>query len=89
MLKKVLTTPIRERWVFEIKNSPDLEVHGIVGDHKYTIGDRRVKVAEISKQWFRSHDCDGVAIDPGQEDMMILAVTVGIDEIAHPRDRRE
>jgi uncharacterized protein YxjI len=41
-------------------------------------------VADISKQWFRSHDSDGIAIDPGQEDVIILAATVGIDEIAHP-----
>ena len=37
----------------------------------------------MSKKWFRLRDSFGVAIDPGQEEMILLAVAVCIDEMAH------
>ena len=83
MVKKALITPVRERWVVKIKGGPDLEVKGNILDHEYTIGEGRDKVAEVSKKWFRLRDSYGVSIDPGQDDVLILAVAVCIDEMAH------
>jgi uncharacterized protein YxjI len=83
MVKKALVTPVRERWVVKIKGGPDLEVKGNILDHEYTIGEGRDKVAEVSKKWFRVRDSYGVAIDPGQDDVVILALAVCIDEMAH------
>ena len=83
MVKKALITPIRERWVVKVQNGPDLEVHGNILDHEYSIGEGRDKVAEVSKKWFRIADSYGVSIDPGQNDVLILAVAVCIDEMAH------
>jgi uncharacterized protein YxjI len=82
-VKKALITPLRERWVVKVKNGPDLEVKGNILDHEYTIGEGRDKVAEVSKKWFRLSDSYGVAIEPGQDDVLILAVAVCIDEMAH------
>ncbi len=84
MVKKALITPVRERWVVKVKEGPDLEVQGNILDHEYTIGEGRDKVAEVSKKWFRVRDTYGVEIDPGQDDIIILAVTVAIDMMAHP-----
>ena len=61
---------------------PDLEVKGNVLDHQYTQGEWRDKAAEVSKKWVRIHDSYGVEVDPGQDDIVILAVTVCIDQIA-------
>lgn len=83
MVKKALITPLRDRWVVKIKNGPDLDVHGNILDHEYTIGEGRNKVAEVSKKWFRIRDTYGVSIDEGQDDVLILAVTVCIDQMAH------
>jgi uncharacterized protein YxjI len=83
MVKKAMITPIRERWVVKIKNGPDLDVQGNILDHEYSIGEGRDKVAEVSKKWFRVRDTYGVSIDPGQDDALILAVAVCIDEMAH------
>lgn len=83
MVKKALITPIRERWTVKVKNGPDLDVQGNILDHEYTIGEGRDKVAEVSKKWFRLRDTYGVEIDPGQDDALILAVAVCIDEMAH------
>jgi uncharacterized protein YxjI len=84
MVKKALITPIRERWVVNVRGGPDLEVQGNILDHEYTIGEGRDKVAEVSKKWFRVADTYGVEIEEGQDEALILAVTVVIDEMAHP-----
>jgi hypothetical protein len=49
------------------------------------------KVAEISKRWFRVRDTYGIEIAPGENDALILAATVCIDEMAgawHHRSRK-
>lgn len=83
MVKKAIISPIRDRFSVSIKGGPDLEVKGNILDHQYTIGEGRDKVAEASKKWFRVRDSYGVEIEPGQDDLLILAVTVCIDQMAH------
>jgi uncharacterized protein YxjI len=83
MVKKALIAPLRERWIVKIRGGPDLKVQGNILDHEYTIGEGRDKVAEVSKKWFRLRDTYGVEIEPGQDDIVILAVTVCIDQMAH------
>jgi uncharacterized protein YxjI len=83
MVKKALITPLRDRWAVKIKGGPDLEVKGNILDHEYTIGEGRDKVAEVSKRWFRVRDTYGVEIEPGQDDVLILAITACIDQMAH------
>ena len=82
-VKKALITPLRDRWTVKIKGGPDLEVQGNVLDHEYRIGEGRQKVGEVSKKWFRVRDTYGVEVAEGQEDILILAVTVAIDAMAH------
>ena len=83
-VKKALITPIRERFVVNVGDGPDLDVQGNILDHEYTIGEGRDKIAEISKKWFRVADTYGVEIEQGQNDPLLLAVTVAIDMMAHP-----
>ena len=83
MVKKALITPIRERWTVKIKDGPDLEVQGNILDHEFSIGEGRDKVAEVSKKWFRIRDTYGVEIEAGQDDAVILMITVAIDQMAH------
>ena len=82
-VKKAMLTPVHERWTVKIKGGPDLDVKGNILDHEYSIGEGRDKVAEVSKKWFRLRDSYGVSIDPGQDDIVILAVSVCIDQMAH------
>jgi uncharacterized protein YxjI len=83
VVKKALITPLRDRFTVKIKNGPDMEVQGNILDHEYAIELGRDKIAEVSKKWFRLRDSYGVEIAPGQDDFIILAVTVVIDELAH------
>jgi uncharacterized protein YxjI len=79
MVKKALITPVRERWSVDIPGANDLEVQGNILDHEYRIG----HVAEVSKKWFRIADSYGIEIEPGQNDILILAVAAVIDMMAH------
>ena len=83
MVKKKIISPVRDKFTVKIKKGRDLEVKGNILDHQYTVGEGRDKVAEVSKKWFRVRDSYGVEIDPGQDDIVILAVTVCIDQMAH------
>ena len=82
-VKKALITPLRDRWTVKIREGPDLEVQGNILDHEYEIKDGRRKVAQVSKKWFRVRDTYGVEVAPDQEDILILAVTVALDQMAH------
>lgn len=83
MVKKAMITPLRERWTVKIRGGHDLDVKGNLLDHEYVIGEGRDKVAEVSKKWFRVRDTYGVEIEPGQDDILILALTACIDQMAH------
>ena len=83
-VKKALITPLRDRWTVKVRNGPDLDVQGNILDHEYEITEGRRKVAQVSKKWFRVRDTYGVEIAPDQEDVVILAITVALDNMAHP-----
>jgi uncharacterized protein YxjI len=78
MVKKAMITPLRDRFVVKVGDGPDLEVQGNILSHEYRIGN----VATVSKKWFRVRDSYGVEIRPGQNDLLILAVTVCIDQMS-------
>jgi uncharacterized protein YxjI len=82
-VKKALITPLRERYTANVAGGPDLDVQGNIVDHEYTVEEGGRKVAEVSKRWFRIRDTYGVEIAPGQNDALILAITVCIDEMGH------
>jgi uncharacterized protein YxjI len=84
MVHKALITPLRERWVVDVEDGPDLHAQGNFVDHEYTIERDGDKVAEVSKRWFRVRDTYGVEVAPGENDVLILATTAVIDTMAHP-----
>jgi uncharacterized protein YxjI len=79
MVHKAMITPLRERYSVKVEGGPDLEIQGNLLDHEYRIGN----VATVSKKWFRVRDSYGVEVAPGQNDVLILAATVCIDQMAH------
>ena len=81
-IKKALITPLRERFSIELEEGGELSAKGNITDHEYEIERDGDKVAEISKRWFRVRDTYGIEIAPGQDDALIVAATVCIDEMA-------
>ena len=82
-VRKALITPLRDRWTVKIGDGPDLDVQGNILNHQYTIEEGGRKIAEVSKKWFRLADTYGVQIESGQNDIVILAITVAVDMMAH------
>jgi uncharacterized protein YxjI len=80
-VQKALITPLRERFSVEVEGGEDMEAKGNIVDHEYKVERGRDKVAEVSKRWFRIRDTYGIEIAPGQDDALILAVTVCIDQM--------
>lgn len=72
---------VRDHFVVDIPGRDDLEVTGNLVDHEYRIGDRGNPAAEVSKKWFRVRDTYGVSVAPGQDDVLMLAITVCIDQM--------
>jgi uncharacterized protein YxjI len=84
-IHKALLTPLRDRFAIELESGGELSAKGNIVDHEYEIERDGHKVAEISKRWFRVRDTYGIEIAPGEDDALILATTVCIDEMAHDR----
>ena len=85
MVKQAIVDPLRERWVAELAEGPELRVQGNIVDHEYEIEQDGVKIAEVSKRWFRVRETYGVEIAPGQHDILVLAVAVAVDAMADQR----
>jgi uncharacterized protein YxjI len=80
-IKKALISPLRDRYSVEVEGGNDLEAKGNVVDHEYKIERDGDKVAEISKRWFRVRDAYGIEIADDQNDALIVAVAVCIDQM--------
>jgi len=89
VVKKALITPLRDKWDIKVRGGPDLDVQGDILDHEYAIKHGWNKVAEVSKNWFSLTDTYGVEIDSGQNDILILAIAVAIDMMAHDEDEKD
>ena len=85
-VKTASITPLRDRFSTDLKDGGKLSAKGNIVDHEYKIERDGHKIAEISKRWFRIRDTYGIKIVPGENDALILAATVCIDEMA--RDSR-
>src|SRR4029453_17100446 len=80
-VKKALITPLRDRFTVELEDGGRLDVEGDILDHEYQVTRDGIPVANISKRWFRVRDTYGVAVVPGQNDALVLAITVCIDHL--------
>jgi len=80
-VKKALVSPLRDRFSIEVAGGGDLHAKGNFVDHEFEIERDGDKVAEISKRWLRVRDAYGIEIAPGEDDALILAMTVCIDQM--------
>lgn len=78
-----LITPLRDRWTIDVPGGTDLRTQGNIVQHEYRIEADGRPVATVSKRWFRVRDTYGVEVAPGQDDALLLAITVVIDMMAH------
>ena len=72
---------IRDHYKIDVAGGPDLSAHGNFVDHEYKIEQDGDTVATVSKSWFRVRETYGVEIAPDQNDALMLAITVCLDEM--------
>jgi uncharacterized protein YxjI len=72
---------LRDRFKIEVEGGADMTAHGNLLDHEYEIESDGNEVASVSKKWFRVRESYGVEIEPGQDDALILAITVCVDAL--------
>lgn len=89
VIKKGLIAPLGDHWSVNVRGGPDLDVQGNILDHEYSINERRRKIAEVSKKWLSLTDTYGVEVDEGQNDILILAIAIAIDMMAHDEDEKK
>ena len=82
-VKKALISPLRERFTIALADGRELTAKGNIVDHEYEIERDGQKIAEISKRWFRIRDTYGIEIARDEDDVLILATAVCIDEMTH------
>jgi uncharacterized protein YxjI len=84
VVQKHLFSPFHHRFTVDVPGPDDLEAEGNFTDHEYrfTRGDRLV--ATVSKQWFTFADTYGIEIADGEDDVLVLASAVVVDESCHP-----
>jgi uncharacterized protein YxjI len=80
--KSAMNVMGQDSWSVNIKGEPDFKVDGKVFDHEYTIKRKRDVIAKISKKLLSLKDTYEVEIEPGEDDIVILATVICIDEMA-------
>ncbi|HEV2641051.1 MAG TPA: LURP-one-related family protein [Candidatus Elarobacter sp.] len=86
VVTKELFALLHHRFTVDVPGPDDLEAEGNFLDHDYVFrrGDR--VVATVSKQWLTLADTYGIEIADGEDEVLILASAVVVDESCHPDD---
>jgi len=85
-IHKAMITPLRDRYVIKLADGTELKAKGNIVDHEYEVERDGEKIAAVSKRWFRVRDTYGIDVLPGQDDALVLAAAVCIDELSSRRD---
>lgn len=83
VVKKHLFTFFRCKFTVDVPGPDDLEAQGNFLDYEYTFQRGAQEVAQVSKRWFSWTDTYGVDIASGEDDVLLLASAVVIDQICH------
>jgi uncharacterized protein YxjI len=85
-IRKAWFAPFRDKFEIDLSSGQDLVAQGDILDLEYSIQRGGAPIAQISKQWFSFSDTYGIEIAPGEDDGLVLAVAVAIDEMVHDPD---
>ncbi|MEO7456351.1 MAG: LURP-one-related family protein [Gemmatimonadaceae bacterium] len=88
VVKKELFALLHHRFTVDVPGTNDLEAEGDFTDHEYSFTRNGRTVATVSKRWFSWTDTYGIDIEDGEDQVLILASAVVVDEACHPDDRK-
>jgi uncharacterized protein YxjI len=82
-VRKARFSPLRARFSIDVAGGQEMVAQGNILFHEYEILRGGAAVAVIAKHPFAMNDTYFIDIAPGEDEGLILAVAVAIDEIAH------
>jgi uncharacterized protein YxjI len=85
-IRKAWISPFRDKFTVDVEGGGDLVAQGNILDHEYEIRRGSETVGRVSKHWFTLRDTYGIEVASGEDDGLILALAVAIDEMAHDPD---
>lgn len=88
VVKKIPFTFFHQEFEIDVQGGPTLLAKGEITNHDYQILDGDQAVATVSKAWFALRETYGIAIAPGQDEVLLLATAVCVDELSEEQRRR-
>jgi uncharacterized protein YxjI len=82
---KKLLTFLHQHYTVQVEGGAVYEAEGKITNHEYEVKSNGAVVAQISKQWFTVTDTYGIAVAPGQDDVLMLAAAICIDELSEEK----
>jgi len=86
VVKQELFALLHHRFTVDVPGPDDLEAKGDFLDHEYVFTRGGREVATVSKRWFAWADTYGVEVADGEDDVLILASAVVVDQACHRGD---
>ena len=83
---KAFFAPLRQKFSVDLAGGGELEVQGSILEHEYTLRRDGTEIAQVSKRWFTFTDTYGIEIAEGEDDGLILAIAVALDEMSHDKE---
>lgn len=81
-VRKAFINILGQSFTVDIAGDGELHANGDVLNHEFQIAAGDAVVATVSKQWFASEFMYGIAIAPGQDDVLMLCIAIAIDEMS-------
>jgi uncharacterized protein YxjI len=81
-VRKAFINILGQSFTVDIAGDGELHAQGDVLNHEFEIKSGDAVVATISKQWFASEFMYGIAIAPGQDDVLLLCAAIAVDEMS-------
>ena len=81
-VRKALFTLFRQHFSIDVSGGGELEAQGDILNHEYEISSGGQVVATVSKRWIALTETYGIAIAPGQDEVLMLCIAIAIDEMS-------
>lgn len=86
-VRKALFNILSQSFTVDIAGGGELQAQGDILNHEFEITSGGQAVATVSRQWFIGDLVYGIAIAPGQDEVLMLCIAIAIDEMSE-NDRR-
>ena len=81
-VRKALFNILSQSFTIDIAGGGELQAQGDILNHEFQITSGGQVVATVSRQWFVGDLMYGIAIAPGQDEVLMLCIAIAIDEMS-------